>query len=116
MGMIKCPIHGLTHITTCCTHIGDAVDANRLEAACAVVDGSNTHHVLCQRCLALAANQLEGSSNGGYLELDPPLEPYCHQHLIDWYAATGQDDLSEAIARARAFEAVTRGRTTKVVR
>lgn len=102
MGMIKCPTHGLTHITTCCTHVGDAVDANRYERAHVVVDGSSTHHVLCGRCLEQAATQIEESSNGGYLVLDPPLEPYCHRHLIDWYAATGQGDLSEDIARARA--------------
>ena len=102
MGMIKCPSHGLTHITTCCAHLGDAVDANRFERASIVVDGSNMHHLLCERCLAQAANYLEESSNGGSLELDPPLVPYCHQHLMDWCAATGQGDLSEAIARAQA--------------
>jgi len=106
MGMIKCPVHGLTHFTTVCTHIGEAVDANRFERAHVFVDNSNTHHVLCDRCLAQAESQLGSSKHespdGGYLQLDPPLEPYCHQHLIEWYSATGQGDLSQEIARARA--------------
>ena len=106
MGMIKCPIHGLTHMGTACTHVGDAVDANRFERAYVVIDGSNTVHLVCEGCRAQAVSQFEAatkdSSNWGYLQLDPPVEPYCHQHLVDWYSATGQGDLLEAIARARA--------------
>jgi hypothetical protein len=102
MGMIKCPIHGLTHITTGCIHIGEAVDAKQFERAYVMVDGLNTHHVLCERCLEKAAKQIHVSPSPSYLELDPPLEPHCHQHFLDWYAATGQGDLSDEIARARA--------------
>ena len=106
MGMIRCPVHGLTHITTCCIHIGEAVDANRFEHATVVVDHSGTAHVLCDRCLPQAEAQLRaGPSNvpgGNFLQLDPPLEPYCHKHLIEWYEATGQGNLSEEIKRARA--------------
>jgi hypothetical protein len=84
--MIKCPTHGPTHITACCPHIGDAVDANRFERARVVIDDLKTHRVLCEQCQTSALD----------------LEAYCHQDLIEWYAATGQGNLSEAIARARA--------------
>jgi hypothetical protein len=33
--------------------------------------------------------------------LEAPLTGYCHSCVSDWFAATGQGDLSEALARAR---------------
>lgn len=103
MGMIRCPTHGLTHITTCCPHIGDAVDTARYEHAQVRFDRSRTFHVLCDRCIPQAlGNGGDGGRESGYLDDVPPVEPYCHEHLIDWYRISGQGDLSEAIAQSRA--------------
>jgi len=105
MGMIRCPVHGLTNIMTCCVHVGDAVDENRYEHAQVVIDRSGSHHALCDRCLAQALPQLqaplEDPLEDGYLALDPSVVPYCDQDVKEWYAATGQGDLSQAISRAR---------------
>lgn len=108
MGMILCTIHGLTHISTCCDHIADAIDANQFERAYVVLDGWGIHSILCQRCREQAISRIEkstkSSSSGFDLQLDSPLVPCCHSCLIDWYRATGQGDLSKAIAQVRSLD------------
>ena len=105
MGMINCPRHGLTHIFTCCKHIVDAVEANEVERVHVFIDGWGSPDILCERCLEQARSQVDKlpkSPSGGFLiDLDPPLEPYCSGCIKNWYASTGQGNLSETIAQAR---------------
>lgn len=105
MGMTRCPTHGLAHMITCCVHVADAVDAGTLEESHVVLDDWVTPSIVCARCKRLvdAAERNPDEPQIGFDHvLDSPLVPYCHECLRDWFAATGQGDLSEIISRARA--------------
>lgn len=105
MGMVKCPVHGLKHIITCCVHIQDAIEAGVPEPAYVVVDDWVTPSIVCARCERLigAAERSTGERRIGFEHvLGTPLAGYCGACAGDWFAATGQGDLSEAIARVRA--------------
>ena len=104
MGMIRCRHHGLTHITPCCEHIGDAVDASRALAAEVLVDGWEEPAILCGPCAELAVLQAKGLAtrwSAADLRLSAPLLPWCYCCLQGWYGSTLQVDLSETIARVR---------------
>jgi hypothetical protein len=101
--MIKCPVHGLAHMTTCCEHIADAADAGNHEQAFVVLDDWITASIVCAPCerLIRAAGRSAEPKIGFDHVLQSPLVPYCFDCLRDWYAATGQGDLSAVIARER---------------
>jgi hypothetical protein len=105
MGMVKCPVHGLTHFTCSCVHVQDAVDSHRFERARVVADTRGDVYSLCQRCVDLA-RQPEGPgkelSCGGVVALGgTTITGYCHECTREWFAATEQGDFSDAIACAR---------------
>jgi hypothetical protein len=108
MGMVKCPEHGLTHIITCCVHIQDAIEAGAPERASLVQDTSMAVSLLCARCeqLVRAAERSTGQPRISFGEvLESPIAGYCYPHACEWFAATGQGDLSEALARMRGPDA-----------
>jgi hypothetical protein len=86
-------------------HIQHAVEVGALEKAYVVLDDWITPSLLCARCerLVSAAERSTGEPQVGFDHvLESPLVGYCYSCVIEWFAATGQGDLPEAIARVRA--------------
>lgn len=103
MGMARCPDHGLSHVVTCCTHVAQAVAGRTGEPGAVVVDDWVTPSLACARCvLAIrAAGRTPESAQVGFAHaLHEPMVGYCVECVRDWFAATGQGELSEAVASA----------------
>jgi len=108
MGMVKCKVHGISHITQYCSHIGSAIDGGTIERAFVVIDGWNNPNVLCSQCFAKALDVVKRSrESSGQVPFDFDFgdgtsEGGCTRCLAEWVGATGQGELSEAVRGARA--------------
>ena len=92
MGMIRCPIHGLTFIQVCCEHIGDAVAENRYEHANAVFDTYDAPLVLCDACFPKAKRPpgVRRNRSSSYWASESTSHTPCSEHFKEWYAGPGR--------------------------
>lgn len=108
MGMVRCEVHGLSHITQHCCHVGVAVDAGHPERAFVEIDGWNNPYLMCTSCHAKALDVLarsRGRADPGerfnFDFGDGPSEGCCTRCITEWFRGTGQGELSKAVAEAR---------------
>lgn len=103
MTIVSCEVHGLVGGQPCCAHVGDAILAQRPEAAQVLMDSWGASILLCDECMRKGVAQTECRRKWFDYELDlgVPVQPYCVEHAEDWFSSTGQGLLSEARNSAR---------------
>lgn len=108
MGMIKCELHGLSGITQCCSHVGTAIDGGLSERTFILIDGWNNPNVLCARChpralgVVIKNREAQEKTRFDFDFGDGTNEATCTRCLGEWFVATGQGELSDRVAEARA--------------
>ncbi|NMO22300.1 hypothetical protein HPC49_47615 [Pyxidicoccus fallax] len=104
MGVIRCPIHGLVGIASCCGHLQAAVEAERNEPLQVFLDSWQAPNFVCEPCYERASailDKKEPLKDGFFLDLISPPEVYCSWCVDDWCERTGQGSLLDHINQAR---------------
>jgi hypothetical protein len=98
--MLECPVHGLTVSSWCCLHLRDAVAKHKPCELHVIFDDYSDGYLVCPQCLAVAKAYLASVPSEDGVETYPlDLQVICRDHLQEWIAETGGENLDAVTAR-----------------
>lgn len=98
--MLECPVHGLTASAWCCLHVREAVAKQELCELHVIFDDYTDGYVVCLQCQAVANAYLAALPVETFVETYPlDLKVVCGDHLQEWIAETGGENLDVVTAR-----------------
>lgn len=98
--MLECPVHGLTACSWCCLHVREAAASGKPCRLHVIFDDYTDGYVVCPDCVAVAKKYLAALPSDAFVESYPlDLKVVCDQHLEEWIAATGGENLDAVSER-----------------
>lgn len=102
--MFKCPVHGMSPIAGCCTHVESACWEATALATHVVINGYGIANYVCPDCYVKVkevAKAFRKQTVEDVLQFDVVDTGICLAHLEEWYRNTGMGTVGDAVADAQ---------------